>query len=150
MNNKLPSKYIPFDNVWVCNNVFNHGQVLFDIDSNPVFLIGRGKKHSETLLWFRVPTNETGSRKWRDVITENEVNDVDFKLVNSEYGSEVTFKGQSLLQFKIVGKKLVINMLDFKAIGLNICGGLSSINIIGNSLMNNTFEHVHTMISIGE
>lgn len=150
MNNKLPNKYIPFDNVWVCNNVFNHGQVLFDIDSNPVFLIGRGKKHSETLLWFRVPTNETGSRKWRDVIAENKVNDLDFKLVNSEYGSEVTFKGQSLLQFKIVGKKLVINMIDFKAIGLNICGGLSSLNIIGNSLMNNTFEHVRTMISIGE
>ncbi|MUJ22594.1 hypothetical protein [Aliivibrio fischeri] len=150
MNNKLPSKYKPFKKVWVCNNIFNNGNILFEIDRNPVFLIGRGAKDTDTILWFRVPNNESGSRKWRDVISENKVNDSMFQLISSEYGNEVTFKGQPLLQFRIVGDKLIIDMVDFKSIGLNIYGGLSSLNIVGNSLTNNTFDHVNTMISIGE
>lgn len=150
MIEKLPSEYKPFKQVWVCNNHFNNGNIIFEVDHTPIFLIGRGGNKLESLLWFNIPSSDENSRKWRSVISKNKCNDPAFKLITSKNGNEVNFNEKPLLQFKLDGNKLIINMIDFRSIGLNIFGGLSSFNVIGNSFTNNTFNNVNTMMSIGE
>ncbi|MGI2788872.1 hypothetical protein [Vibrio fluvialis] len=150
MNVKLPTKYKPFEDIWVCNNTFKHGQVIFEIDNNPVLLIGSGKKPYESIIWLKVPSESSKTKEWVDIISANNVKNKDFKITNSEYGKEVSFRDSPLIQFEVISKKLVIKLLDFRSIGLNIFGGLSSLKITGHTLSNNTFTNVHTMISIGE
>lgn len=149
MNKKLPKEYIPFKEVWVCSNKFDSGNVIFEIDDTPVFLIGRGREASETFLWFSVPKKSGLSSKWHEVISKNKINDEMFTLNITDYGNEVTLGEQPLLQFKVIGEKLIINMIDLKPIGLNIYGGLSSLIIVGNNFINNSFSNVNTMINIG-
>ncbi|EHR0760531.1 hypothetical protein KUH14_004411 [Vibrio parahaemolyticus] len=150
MSINLPMKYKPFKEVWVCNNYFNYGQVLFEIDNNPVLLIGSGKKPSESFVWLKVPSEATKANEWVEVISANKVKSKEFNITTSDYGKEISFRDVPLIQFKVISKKLVINLIDFRSIGLNIFGGLSSLKITGHTLTNNTFSNVHTMISIGE
>lgn len=149
MNNSLPKEYIPFNKVWVCSNIFHDGKIIFSIDENPIFLIGRDKESSKTLLWFSSQKKETTSKKFHNVISKNKIIDERFDLLSTEYGDEIKFNGHSLIQFRVVDDRLVINMIDLKPIGLNIFGGLSSLTIVSNNFSNCTFADSNTMIAIG-
>ncbi|MBE0406788.1 hypothetical protein ACT3TI_08130 [Psychrobacter sp. AOP22-C1-22] len=150
MNKQLPKEYSPFNKVWVCSNTFNEGEIIFEVEGNPVFLIGRDNESHKTLLWFNAPIKGNNTNRWHNIISKNKVNDVKYELNTTEYGNEVTFLDQPLLQFKIMDDNLVINIINLTPIGLNIYGGLSSLTIVGNTLSGNTFTGVSTMIAIGK
>ncbi|WP_367105037.1 hypothetical protein [uncultured Psychrobacter sp.] len=150
MINKLPEEYVPFNKVWVCSNTFNNGNVILEVDSKPVFLIGRDKEIHKTLLWFNSPEKGSNISNWINVISKNKVNDMKFDLTITEYGNEVSFDRKPLLQYKIIDSNLVINMIDLTPIGLNVYGGLSSLTIASNNITNSMFTHVNTMIAIGK
>lgn len=150
MNKQLPKEYIPFNSVWVCNNTFNEGEIIFEVEGNPVFLIGRDNESYETLLWFNAPIEGISKNKWRNIISKNKVDNMQYSLNITDYGNEVTFLGQPLLQFKVIEDKLIINMINLTSIGLNIYGGLSSLTIVGSTFSGNTFTGVSTMIAIGK
>lgn len=150
MNKQLPKEYNPFSRVWVCSNTFNEGEIIFEVEGNPVFLIGRDNETHKTLLWFNAPIKGSNTNRWHNIISKNKVNDIEYELNTTEYGSEVTFLGQPLLQFKIMDDNLVINIINLTPIGLNIYGGLSSLTIVGNTFSGNIFTGVSTMIAIGK
>jgi hypothetical protein len=140
----------PFDKVWVCNNDFDKGHILFLIDSNPVFLIGKGSKPNEMFFWLKVPNNEGEKKDWKDVVVKNIPKDSKYSLAAFEFGNEVAFNDIPLIQYRLDNERLVINMINLKPIGLNIYGSLSSLNISGNSFTKNSFENVYTMVGIGK
>jgi hypothetical protein len=150
MNKNLPEEYKPFDKVWVCNNDFDKGHILFLIDSNPVFLIGKGSKPNEMFFWLKVPNNEGEKKDWKDVVVKNIPKDSKYSLAAFEFGNEVAFNDIPLIQYRLDNERLVINMINLKPIGLNIYGSLSSLNISGNSFTKNSFENVYTMVGIGK
>lgn len=150
MNSNLPKDYKPFDNVWICNNDFNKGHILFEIDSNAIFLIGKGDKPNEIYFWLKAPTNEGGKKAWKEVVVKNSTQDPKFTLTFSEFGNEVAFNGIPLIQFRLENERLVISMINLQPIGLNIYGGLSSLSFSGNHLVKNSFTNVYTMVGIGE
>lgn len=146
---ELPIDYVPFENNWICSNTLEHGQVIFEIDGNPIVLFGTDSDKNGVRFWLKVPTQEQDSRTWKDAIFSNKVIDKSFALTTSPLGYEVTFKEHPILQFRVVDGRLIINLIDFRPIGLNLRGGLTSLNISGNNFSNNKFTNVNTMISIG-
>ena len=150
MINRIPDKYIPFKDIWVCSNTFTDGNVLFEVDEKPVFLIGKDHRSEKDFrVWLNVPTKLGGKPTWEPVIKDSEIYDKNYKVSASDFGQEVSFKGIPILQFRTSKGKLIINLINMHPIGLNIVGGLDSLSVSGNVLKNNFFNNVSTMVGIG-
>lgn len=147
---KVPSEYTPYKEVWISSNIFNNGNVLFEIDGTPVFLLGIGESESDSRIWLNAPKFSGGKPSWEAVIRNSEILDKNYSINTTDKGTEVTFKGMPLIQFHVDGTKLIITLVNFAPINLNIFGGYKSIFVNGNELSNNTFDHVGTMVGVGQ
>ncbi|CAK0757958.1 conserved hypothetical protein [Gammaproteobacteria bacterium] len=148
-NTKLPTEYVPYDNVWVCNNIFKNGVVPIEVDGNAVFLIGKGSNHADSSVWLNLPKLSNGKRKWAEAIRNNSPIENGFAVHESSEGREVSLNDIPLIQYHIKDGTLFITLINLTSIGLNIFGGIKSLHLSGKSLENNTFEGVHTMIGVG-
>lgn len=151
MSKNIPEQYIPFEDIWVCGNTFSNGNVLFEVDGNPVFLIGKNNQSEQKFrVWLNAPSNVGGKPVWKAVIKNNEVFNKNYKVSASDFGQEVSFNGLPIIQFRLTGTKLIINLINMHPIGLNIVGGVNSLSVSGNELKNNSFNKVSTMVGIGK
>lgn len=146
---KLPKEYIPYEKVWVCRNIFNKGLVLFEVEGNPVFLIGKGGATAHSRTWLNFPKPVGGKPRWVKAIENNHSLEPGFDFFESPEGDEISFNGVPLLQYYVKEEKLFITLINLIPVGLNIFGGLKSITFSGTTIKNNNFENVHTMVTIG-
>lgn len=149
-NSKLPEEYTPYKSVWVCGNNFNNGYILIEVEGNPVFLIGKKADSARSAVWLNLPKPIGGKPKWAKIIDNNISIEPGFEVFESEEeGNEVSVNGMPLLQYRIGDGKLFITLINLTPVGLNIFGGLKALTISGNTLQNNSFENVYTMVGIG-
>jgi len=147
---KIPKDYSPYEKVWISSNIFNGGQVIFEIDENPVFLIGKGEDNAKSRIWLNAPKFSRGKPIWEPVIQNGEILDKSYCINPTDKGTEVTFNGLPLIQFHLDGGELIITLVNLEPINLNIFGGYKSIFVNGRELHNNTFMNVFTMVGIGQ
>ena len=145
----IPEEYIPYEHVWVCGNIFNNGNILIEIEGNPVFLIGKGDASPSVWLNLRRVRGIEGKMLWVPVISNNAIIEASFEICETKYGWAILNKDNALIQFNLSDGVLVISHIDLMPVGLNIRGNLKSLWVSGTNLSGNSFNNVKTMIGIG-
>jgi hypothetical protein len=149
MNNisKLPDDYKPFVELIICTNKFLNGVIPINIAGNIPFLVGNG---DYPIIWLFGPISKYDN-KWREIVSRNQALDKRIRITFSEKDklTNISFESIILIQVKKVShwKADVIN-LELRPLGLNIYGNSNGLNVGTNSIANNLFSNVHTMLSL--
>jgi hypothetical protein len=147
---ELPKEYKPYTNIWISSNSFDNGNVLFEVEGNPLILLGQSDDENSTSIWLNVPKQAGDSTNWSSVISNSKIKDSKFGINVCPFGTEIIFDGIPLIQFHLDNGKLIITSVNFMPVGLNIVGGYKSLFVSGNGLSNNSFNNVGTMVGIGQ
>ena len=139
----LPSDYKPFERVEICSNSFLGGQVLIMVEGHPLFLIGKGP---EMQLWLKLKVSD---KKWEYVVTPEEVTDSAFSVQQAGRYLALYFGDHLVLQAnREADDCLIINHVDFRPLGISIFGTPKEMHVGGARLANNSFQNIHTMVSV--
>lgn len=146
-NPKIPDGYVPYKKVWVCSNTFDEGQVILEVEGNPVFLIG--KTDGDPLVWLNLPKPTKEKPEWTPAITRSVPSAEGFEVHKSEYGFCVLSKNSLVIEFRVEQDVLVISAIDLRPLGLNVTGNMKLLLVSGMNLSSNKFVNVNTMVGIG-
>lgn len=152
---KLPSNYIPFEELVICTNTLINGKVPIEIEGNIPFIVGKGDIPQ---IWLSVPGPKGA---WIDLIVLNkrvEIKSKTFKqfLLTIEESAKDKRIDVSMWKTNILSivqeteQRAVVTNLDLRPFNLLIFGGNEGLHIGGQLLRGNTMSNVHTMIGIGQ
>ena len=147
-----PKDYIPFKELILCSNKFVNGLIPIEVDGNMPLLVGKGEL---PLVWLATPLKFR--LKWKYIVVENQSLSSHIKVKISKEDSEIYVifvkennEETNLLKVKKESDdKAIVTEIDFRPLGLNIHGNDVQLFVGTNTLSNNIFQNVRTMIAIG-
>lgn len=148
VDTSLPDGYQPYKTLDVCSNRFVDVEVVFSVNGQPAFLIGKG---ATPRIWLAAPLTASRER-WDYIVVGNDAitSLIQVKTVGRSHTTTIRLKETTLLTARETGPDVVkITTLDLRPVGLNIWGDSSVLYIAGNSFVNNHFERVRTAFALG-
>jgi hypothetical protein len=149
---KLPDDYIPFNHLTICSNIIINGKIIVEIDGNVPLLIGKGEL---PLVWLRVMVSPN---EWKYVVERNvSLNqNINVELSKINNAVKIVYRDKYKIVKTIVNviknteNDVIVDEMDLRPVGLTIYGDKDELHIGTNTLKNNTFSNIHTMIKIGK
>lgn len=143
---ELPSQYKPFNKVRLGTNVIENVTAILTVKDHVPLLIGKGEPPR---VWLYVPSNNDGT-EWYPLIKDNFSSHPDIKVITEKKLVSVKTPTTIVLSC-LVGDSNMINILklDLRPFGLDVYSDENSLKVFGNTLSNNTFKNLRTVIGIG-
>jgi len=147
-NMKLPKEYTPYHSLNICSNIATNYQVPIGANNFAPLLVGKGK---EPLIWVAI-SNPENSEEWKYLVSKNKSLHPNIKVEVDKEKNSVCIKAGNdtlLLVTSQNNDSAQIELLDLRAIGLNIVGDHKSLKIGNNTMTGNMFSNVGTVIGLG-
>ncbi|MDH3504387.1 MAG: hypothetical protein OEZ41_00975 [Nitrospirota bacterium] len=144
--NSTPKNYIPFNTLIICSNTLSGGGNLVAVGDVLPLLIGKGEIPK---IWLQALAD---SKKNQFItIVEESISKHPAVKVYEESGSlNVLISEEIVLSVKILNQDTaVVEKLDFRPIGLNMHGDLSSLTAGGGTFSGNSMSGGGTLIGLG-
>lgn len=142
-----PEEYEPFEKLEICSNTLIGGGIPLVVDDVVPLLVGRG---DVPRIWLSAPDHPT-NREWKDLVTNNTVDNEAYLLVIDESNDEVrvTLSETPILRVrKHSDQHAAITQLDLRPLGLDIHGTEAGLHVTGNLISTSTFEGVTVMVNL--
>jgi hypothetical protein len=154
---KLPSDFIPFEELIVCSNLFQNGIAVVGFENQPFLLIGKGynssiNKSSNPQVWLSLPATLAGSNDEFVLvyaIQQNKSSNPLLTISETELSTTVKFNQTPILEVhKVNDKKAEITRMDLRPLGINLQGEKYGLSIGGIHYSNNSFIGIHTLFNV--
>lgn len=144
----LPKDYIPFGELIICSNHLINVKVPIEFKNNIPLLVGKGRV---PLIWLSVPTAQE-AKEWKEIVIKNKSIDKRITITSSEENKSTTIKLDNRIIIQVIKhseEKAEVISLDLRPLGFNIHGDANMLYIGTNKFVNNSFENLWAMMSIG-
>jgi hypothetical protein len=146
--NNIPKNYTPFNTLTICSNTISGGGNLVAVGDVLPLLIGKGEKPK---IWLQALA-DSKKNEFVTIVEESISKHPAVKVYEvEEAGSlNVMISEDIVLSVKIIDQeKAVVERLDFRPIGLNMHGNLSSLTAGEGTFSGNSMSGGGTLIGLG-
>lgn len=124
----LPWNYQPYDELWLCSNVFKDVKIPLAINAQPLVLIGKGPV---PLIWLAAPS-QPNAKTWIYVVKANKaINpgiDVEWSAGTKTVSAKVG--GVEVLRVAIQSQQIAeVQFLDLRPLGLDVTGSAGGLTL---------------------
>lgn len=147
-NMNLPKEYTPYHSLDICSNIATNYQIPIGANNFAPLLVGKGE---EPLIWVAI-SNPKNTEEWKYLVSMNKSLHPNIKVEVDKEKCSVCIKAGNDTLLLVTSKNkdsARIELLDLRAIGLNIVGDSKALRIGGNTMSGNMFSNVGTVIGLG-
>jgi len=142
----LPKHFKPYQSLSFCSNDISGGGHIFAMGEVLPLLIGVGRSPRVWLQAVAAP----GSKKFVTVVADSKATHPAVDVTVDGVKVVVSVRGITVLTVEAKNdQRAVVSEINFRPLGLNVFGSLSSLNLGGMQLSNNTFSGVGVAFGLG-
>lgn len=142
----LPKTYQPYQTLTVCNNKLIGGVHVVEIMGVLPLIIGKGDKPQ---VWLQAISNP--EKKEFISVVESSISKYPAVIVKEINNAIViTIQGKDVLRVKEISKdKAIVDLMDFRPIGLNLFGDDKFLNMPNGTLSGNSMSGGGVLLGLG-
>jgi len=150
MKNEItfPTGYTPYDELHLCSNTLINVKIPFLIGDTPLLLIG---KNTVPNVWLSAQVSP-GSHEWKYIVEENRSLNPAVYVDADDVNRTVSVRVSNKVIIKVVAQstiKAVVEVLDFRPLGLNVHGDKSVLSLATNKYAGNSMKNSRVAFALG-
>ncbi len=143
---KLPSEFVPYDKLTVCSNQLIGGGQLLVVGQVVPLIIGRG---AQPMIWLQAPTGP-GGKEFLLIVEASVSKHPAITIQSRSDGLTVSAGPTPILRIaSFDSESAIVDLLDFRSIGMAIFGGNDELNVSGMKFRSSTAIGSRAMIALG-
>lgn len=148
MINNIPADYMPYSELVFCSNTLKDVRIPITVNNFPVFLLGKSLKGHKVMVWLAAPLNKEATQ-WQYVVEGRKANSPHTNVITKHGTLRVHIGSTLVLEAQEMSTdKAVVRRVDLRPLGLSVFGNEMELHVASQTLANNSFTNVNTMIAI--
>ena len=148
INQNLPEEYEPYNNLNLCGNQLRQVKYLVEDNGFYPILIGKGESPR---IWVYLKKENKAIAVLRDsnsTFPQVKVNYKKENLIIIELHNYNGIDNNKILEIEYSKESAYIKTIDLRPIGYNLYGHIDYVKVGNNTLSNNNFSNIKTLVSI--